>query len=178
MTKVMGKLQPQVERLRKEYGKDSQRMNQEMLRLYQKNRVNPLSGCLPLLFQMPIFIALFQVLTRSPELRGAGFLWIQDLSAPDALIRFSSTIPLLGKSLNLLPILMMLAMFIQQRMTQTAPIALTEEQAMQQKLFRWFPILFGFLFYGLPSGLVLYWVTNTTLTLGQYLLYFRLHREC
>ena len=177
MTKVMGKLQPQMERIRKEHAKDPQQMNQEMLRLYQKNRVNPLSGCLPLLFQMPIFVALFQVLSRSPELRGAKFLWIRDLSAPDALIRFPSTIPIFGNGLNLLPILMVGAMFIQQRMTRTSQIALTDEQAMQQGMMRWFPLLFGFLFYGLPSGLVLYWVTNTTLTLGQYLLYFRLNRE-
>ncbi|MBI3615101.1 MAG: YidC/Oxa1 family insertase periplasmic-domain containing protein [Candidatus Omnitrophica bacterium] len=177
MTKVMAKLQPQMERIRKEYGKDPQRMNQEMMRLYKKNRVNPLSGCLPLLFQMPIFIALFQVLSRSPELRGATFLWIRDLSAPDALIHFPSTIPLLGNSLNLLPILMMGGMFLQQRMNKTPETTLTEEQAMQQGFMRWFPLLFGFLFYSLPSGLVLYWVTNTTLTLGQYLLYFRLHTE-
>ena len=177
MTKVMAKLQPQIEKLKKEHGKDPQRMNREVMELYKKHRANPLSGCLPLIFQMPIFIALFQVLSRSPELRGATFLWIRDLSSPDALIRFPSAVPLLGSSLNLLPLLMMGAMFLQQRMTQPSQVAVTEEQEIQQKMFRWFPLFFGFLFYGLPSGLVLYWVTNTTLTLGQYLLYFRLHQE-
>ena len=177
MTRMMGKLQPQIEKLRKEYGKDAQRMNREMLQLYQKHKVNPLSGCLPLFFQMPIFIALFQVLNRSPELRGATFLWIKDLSAPDALLRFPTAIPLLGNSLNILPMLMAVGMFFQQRLSQPAQVAVTEEQEVQQKIFRWLPLLFGFIFYSLPSGLVLYWVTNTTLTLGQYLFYFRTHRE-
>ncbi len=177
MTKVMGQLQPHIERLKKEHTKNPQKMNQEMLQLYRKYRVNPLSGCLPLFFQMPIFIALFQVLNRSPELRGAGFLWIRDLSAPDALVRFSSPVPLLGESLNILPLLMMAGMFVQQRMAQGSRVAVTEEQAMQQKMFKWFPLFFGFLFYGLPSGLVLYWVTNTALTLGQYFLYSRVHHQ-
>ncbi len=170
MMKVMGEIQPQVQRIQKEYAKDRQRMNQELIQLYRKHRVNPLGGCLPLIFQMPIVIALFQVLSRSPQLQGAEFLWIRDLSRPDALVRFPSSVPVLGKSLNLLPILMVAAMFVQQQMSQQSQKALTEEQAMQQKFFKWFPILFGFLFYGLPSGLVLYWVINTTLTIGQQLL--------
>ncbi len=177
MTKTMGKLQSHVERIRREHGKDQQRTNREMMQLYQKHRVNPLSGCLPLFLQMPIFIALYQVLSRSPELKGASFLWIRDLSGPDALVRFPSEIPLIGRNLNLLPILMAVLMFFQQRMTQTPQAGLSDEQALQQKMFKWFPLLFGFLFYGLPSGLVLYWVTNTLLTLGQYRLYARLHPE-
>lgn len=175
MMKMMGQIQPQVERIRREHAKNPQRMNQEIMELYKKHRVNPLSGCLPLFFQMPIFIALYQVLTRSDQLRGAPFLWIRDLSGPDALIRFPSPIPLVGESLNLLPILMVAAMFVQQQMTQRPQTALSEEQAMQQKIFRWFPLLFGFLFYGLPSGLVLYWVTNTLLTVIQQLLVLKVH---
>ena len=170
MMKMMSQIQPQVERIRKEHAKNPQKMNQEILQLYRKYRVNPLSGCLPLLFQMPIFISLFQVLTRSPELRGAGFLWIQDLAAPDAMIRLPRLVPFFGDHVNLLPILMMGAMFLQQRMSQRPLSEMSEEQAMQQMVFRWFPMLFGFMFYGLPSGLVLYWVTNTVLTMGQYLL--------
>lgn len=177
MMRVMGELQPQIERLRKEHGKNPERMNREMLQLYRKYRVNPLSGCLPLLLQMPIFIALYQVLTRSVELQGAHFLWIQDLSAPDALVRFPSEVPLLGKSLNLLPILMVIAMLLQQRLTKRFQVALTEEQRIQQKIFGWFPVLFGFMFYSLPSGLVLYWVANTLLTTGQQLLLLRVHGE-
>ncbi|MBI3317649.1 MAG: membrane protein insertase YidC [Candidatus Omnitrophica bacterium] len=172
--KVMGHLQPQMDRIRKEHGKSPQKMNQEMLELYRKHRVNPLSGCLPLLFQMPIFISLYQVLTRSPQLRGASFLWMRDLAAPDALIQFPSPVPLLGSSLNILPILMAAAMFFQQRITQRSQSSLTEEQRMQQQIFKWFPILFGFMFYHLPSGLVLYWVSNTLLTLGQQLLLLRM----
>ncbi len=177
MMKVMGQIQPQMERIRKEHGKNPQKMNQEILELYKKYRVNPLSGCLPLVLQMPIFIALYQVLSRAPELRRAGFLWIKDLSEPDAAIRFGSSVPILGESLNILPILMAIAMLFQQRMTQQPQAALTQEQQIQQKMFRWFPLLFGFLFYRLPSGLVLYWVTNTSLTLSQYLLSLRFHRH-
>lgn len=173
MMRVMSHLQPQVERIRKEFSKNPQRMNKELLELYRKHRVNPLSGCLPLLLQMPIFIALYQVLTRSVQLEGAGFLWIRDLSAPDALIRFASAIPLVGESFNLLPVLMVAAMFVQQKMTTSTQVTLTEEQAMQQKMFKWFPLLFGVMFYSLPSGLVLYWVTNTVLTLIQQFLALR-----
>lgn len=174
--KVMNQLQPEVERIRREHSKSPEKMNREILELYKKNRVNPLGGCLPLIFQMPIFISLYQVLNRSAELTGAHFLWIRDLSAPDAALRFSSEIPLFGSSLNLLPLLMAAAMFFQQQMMKSAQVALTEEQAAQQKIFKFFPLLFGFMFYGLPSGLVLYWLTNTTFSIAQQLILGRVHR--
>ncbi|MBI1953739.1 MAG: YidC/Oxa1 family insertase periplasmic-domain containing protein [Candidatus Omnitrophica bacterium] len=174
MMKVMSQIQPHVERIRKEHSKDPQRMNRELMELYKKHRVNPLSGCLPLFIQMPIFIALFQVLSRSAELKGAPFLWIKDLAAPDALVRFPNPVPLVGESLNLLPILMAAGMFVQQRMTSANSAGMSEEQRAQQKIFKWFPLLFSFLFYGLPSGLVLYWVVNTALTLSQYALFHRI----
>lgn len=176
MMKVMSQIQPEMERIRREHGKNPQRMNREIMELYKKHRVNPLGGCLPLLLQMPIFVSLFQVLTRSAQLRGASFLWIRDLSSPDSLVRFPSTVPFLGRSLNLLPILMVIAMFFQQRMTRPVQTALTEEQAAQQKILKWMPLFFGFLFYALPSGLVLYWVVNTTLTIVQQQLVFKVHR--
>ena len=177
MMKVMAKIQPQIERLRQEHKKNPKKLNEEVLKLYRKHRVNPLSGCLPLFLQMPIFIALYQILSRSPQLRGASFLWIQDLAAPDALIRFSHPLPVLGSSLNLLPILMSLGMFFQQQMNRSSQVALTEEQQIQQNLFRWFPLFFGFLFYKLPSGLVLYWVSNTVLTIGQQIIYLRMDKS-
>ena len=176
MMRVMAELQPQVERIRKEHEKNPEKMNRELLELYRKHRVNPLGGCLPLLFQMPIFIALYQVLTRSAELTGAHFLWIKDLSAPDAVLHFPSEIPFLGRSLNLLPLLMAVAMFLQQRMMKSSQAALTEEQQVQQKVFQFFPLFFGFLFYGLPSGLVLYWLTNTLFSIGQQLILARAHK--
>jgi YidC/Oxa1 family membrane protein insertase len=152
-------------------------MNREIMELYKKHRVNPLSGCLPMFIQMPIFIALFQVLSRSAELKGAPFLWIKDLAAPDALVRFPKPVPLVGESLNLLPILMAVGMFVQQRMTSTNSAGMSEEQKAQQKIFKWFPLVFSFLFYGLPSGLVLYWVVNTALTLSQYALFHRIQSK-
>ena len=177
MMKVMAQIQPQMERLRKEHEKNPQKLNQEILALYRKYRVNPVTGCLPLFFQMPIFIALYQVLARSPQLRNAQFFWIRDLSSPDAVIQFAQPLPLLGKNLNLLPILMSVSMFVQQQMTRSNSAVMSEDQKVQQAVFRWFPLLFGFLFYQLPSGLVLYWVSNTLLTIGQQLLYRGVYRN-
>ena len=112
--------------------------------------------------QMPIFIALYQTLMRSVELKGATFLWIKDLSMPDAAFHLPFKLPLLGNAINLLPILMIGAMIIQQKMSQMrTSAAQTEQQKMMASIM---PILFGFIFYSLPSGLVLYWLTNTVLT--------------
>ncbi len=179
MMKVMGKIQPQMKRLQEEHKNNPQKMNQEVMELYRKHKVNPVAGCLPLFLQTPIFLSLYQALTRSPELRGAHFLFIRDLSGPDAIIRFPQPLSLIGNSLNILPIVMALSMFLQQRITASfqGQSAMTDEQKAQQQMFKFMPLMFGFLFYGLPSGLVLYWVTNTLLTLCQYLLFMRMEKS-
>ena len=179
MMKAMGKIQPQMKRIQEEHKNNPQKMNQEVMELYRKHKVNPVAGCLPLFLQTPIFLSLYQALTRSPELRGAHFLFIRDLSGPDAMARFPQPLPLIGNSLNILPIVMALAMFLQQRITASfqGQSAMTEEQKAQQQMFKFMPLMFGFLFYGLPSGLVLYWVTNTLLTLCQYLLFMRMEQS-
>lgn len=164
--KKMELVQPDMKALQERYKKDPKRMNEEVMKLYKQHKLNPLAGCLPLLLQMPIFIALYQVLSRSPELRGARFLLIRDLSAPDGLVPLPMTLPLIGGALNVLPLAMAGMMFVQQRMT-TKGRALTEEQRVQQQVFAFMPILFGVMFYGLPSGLVLYWLLNTTVTVVQ-----------
>ncbi len=152
-------VQPEIAKLREAYKDNPQKLQRETMGLYRKHKINPLGGCLPLFFQMPIFIALYQTLIRSIELKGAHFLWVKDLSRSDALgLPFS--LPLLGNSVNILPILMCVAMFIQQKVSQPGGHAQTEQQK-QMAVFM--PILFGFIFYNLPSGLVLYWLTNTTL---------------
>ncbi len=117
-----------------------------------------------MLLQMPIFIALYQGLMRSIELKGAHFLWIKDLAKPDA-VPLPVSLPLVGASLNILPILMAGIMVLQQKLSQGLSAgAMTEQQAQQQKMMMLFmPLLFGFLFYNMPSGLVLYWLTNTML---------------
>lgn len=164
--KRLERLQPELKALQERYKKDPKRLNEEVVKAYRTHRVNPVGGCLPMLLQIPIFIALYQVLNRSPELRGAKFLLIHDLSAPDALIPLPGTLPLVGSAVNVLPLAMAGMMFLQQRMTMRGK-TLTEEQRIQQQVFKFMPILFGVMFYTLPSGLVLYWLLNTTLVVLQ-----------
>jgi YidC/Oxa1 family membrane protein insertase len=155
--KQMQQLQPQLEKLRQECKDNPQKLNKEMMALYKKHKINPLGGCLPMLLQMPIFIALYQLILISVELKGASFLWIKDLSLQDNL-RIPFALPVAGNHINLLPILMIIAMFVQQKFTN--PMAKTQDE--QAKMLSFImPIMFGFIFYSLPSALVLYWFTNT-----------------
>ncbi|MFH1479537.1 MAG: membrane protein insertase YidC [Candidatus Omnitrophota bacterium] len=165
--KNMQALQPQMEKLRKDYKDNPQKLNKEMMELYRRHKVNPMGGCFPMLLQMPIFISLYQTLMRSVELKGASFLWIKDLSMPDRAFTLPTTLPFLGDAINLLPILMIGAMIIQQKLSQ-GKAAQTEQQKMMTSIM---PVMFGFIFYSLPSGLVLYWLTNTLITSSmQYML--------
>jgi len=154
-------LQPQMEKMRQQYKDNPQKLNKEMMELYRRYKVNPMGGCLPILLQMPVFLAFYQTLMRSVELKGASFLWIKDLSMPDAAFTLPVTLPFLGNSINLLPILMIGAMIMQQRLSQARTAVQTDQQKMMTRIM---PIMFGFIFYSLPSGLVLYWLTNTVLT--------------
>jgi YidC/Oxa1 family membrane protein insertase len=164
-SKVMAQLQPQLKELQKKYKDDPQELNKQTFALYKEYGVSPFSGCLPLILQMPIFISLYWMLRNAVELKGAPFmLWIKDLSAEDALFKLPFTIPLIGTdNFNLLPILMLIAMVISQRFTAKAPA-----DSPQAKFMTFMPIIFGFIFYSFPSGLVLYWLINTILnTLEQ-----------
>lgn len=161
----MQDLQPKIEELRKAYKDNPQRLNKETMELYRKHKINPLGGCLPVLLQIPVFFALYQVLIRSVALKGAEFLWIKDLSLPDKIIPLPGTYPLVGNSINVLPILMSLSMFFQQKFSSTAQMSsASEQQKMMQMLF---PIIFVFIFYNMPAGLVLYWLVNNILMLLQ-----------
>jgi len=161
--KEMQFLQPKIEALRKELQDNPQRLNKEIMELYKEHKVNPLGGCLPLLLQMPIFFALYQALIRSVALRGAHFFWIKDLSSPDQLFTLKNSIPILGNQVNILPILMAFGMFVQQKISMGKA---TGEAAQQQKMMSIImPIMFGVIFYQMPSGLVLYWFVNSTLML-------------
>jgi len=161
--KEMQLLQPKIEALRKELKDNPQRLNKEIMELYKEHKVNPLGGCLPLLLQMPIFFALYQALIRSVALRGAHFLWIKDLSSPDKAFVFKNSIPFLGNQVNILPILMAIGMFVQQKFSMSKA---TGEAAQQQKMMSIImPIMFGVIFYQMPSGLVLYWFVNSLLML-------------
>ncbi|MBM3244835.1 MAG: membrane protein insertase YidC [Candidatus Omnitrophica bacterium] len=159
--KEMQALQPRIAELKQLYKDNPQKLHKETLELYKEHKVNPFGGCLPLLLQMPIFFALYQALIRSVALKGSTFLWIKDLSEPDRLaIPFS--LPMLGNHINILPILMTIIMFFQQKVSMAST---SSEYAEQQKIMLIiFPLMFGFIFYNMPAGLVLYWLINSLLT--------------
>lgn len=163
--KKLQEIQPKMNEIREKYKKDPQKMQQEMSELYKKHKVNPVGGCLPMLLQIPVFFALYQVLLISIELRGAPFmLWITDLSAPDTLFGMvPAVVPLLG-GFNIggpLPYLMGITMVIQQKMT---PSTMDPTQA---KMMMLMPVVFTFMFLNFASGLVLYWLVNNLLSIAQ-----------
>jgi YidC/Oxa1 family membrane protein insertase len=144
----MRQLQPRLTALRERYGDDKQRMQQAMMEMYKKDKINPLGGCLPILVQIPVFIALYWVLLESVELRQAPFMfWIKDLSDKDPYY--------------VLPILMGASMFVQQRLNPTPP------DPMQARIMMLLPFVFTVMFLFFPSGLVLYWVVNNLLSISQ-----------
>ncbi|EAR22954.1 membrane protein insertase YidC [Nitrococcus mobilis] len=144
----MRKLQPRMQQLKEQFGDDRQRMNQELMTLYKREKVNPLGGCLPILIQIPVFIALYWVLLESVELRQAPFiLWLRDLSAPDPYY--------------VLPIIMGLTMLAQQRLNP-APM-----DPIQQKIMLFMPVVFTGFFLFFPGGLVLYYTVNNSLSILQ-----------
>jgi YidC/Oxa1 family membrane protein insertase len=164
--KDMQKIQGRVAALKEKYKGDPQRLNKETWALYKKEGVNPMSGCFPMLLQMPVFVALYQVLQRTIALRKAAFVgWIDDLSQPDVLAQLPASLPFLGDNLSLLPLLMGASMILQQKMTTVDP----RQKAMVYLM----PIFFTVLFYRLPSGLVLYWLVNNLLSIGQQYLIHR-----
>jgi len=144
-----------------------------MMAIYKKYKINPMSGCLPMLLQLPVFWDLFNTLRNDIELKGAPFVWwIRDLSAPDVLLDLPFTIPLVNiGSLNVLPLVMTALWVLQNQMTLPGKGGVKSDQ---QKMMAFLPVIFGFLFYNMPSGLVLYWTVNTLLTLGQQLLMTKL----
>ena len=162
--KGMQKLQPKIMKLREKYKDDRQKMNAEMMQLYRTYKVNPMGGCLPMVIQIPVFIALYRLLDYSLELRHAPFaLWIHDLSAPDRLFNFGITIPLMAPpaGIPVLTLLMGASMLLQQKMTPTPG------DPTQAKMMMLMPVFFTFIFINFPSGLVLYWLVNNVLSIGQ-----------
>ena len=153
--KAMQKFQPLMTKLREKYKEDPQRLNSEMMKLYKEHKINPFAGCLPMVVQIPVFFALFTMLRSAIELRGASFLWIHDLSAPDTLFHVA------GFPINLLPLLMTAASIWQMKITPQ-----TGDQQ-QQKMMMFMPLLMLFFFYSTSSGLVLYWTVQQFLSIAQ-----------
>ncbi|MBU4377244.1 MAG: membrane protein insertase YidC [Candidatus Omnitrophica bacterium] len=164
--KKMQTVQPHMDKLREEHKDNPQKLNKEIMELYKKHQVNPMGGCLPLILQMPVFIALYQTLMKSLELRGARFLWIKDLSMPDAVL-LPFNLPLIGDSINILPILMAGAMVFQQKFSTAKGAGQSQQQKQQQQMMVIMPVIFLFIMYNFPSGLVLYWLVNTLLTMFE-----------
>lgn len=157
----MQQLQPMISQLKEKYKHDKQRMGKEQMLLFKKYGVNPMSGCLPMVLQLPVFFALFRTLQLSFEMRQAPFMfWISDLSRPDTLLLLPFSIPFLGNALNILPLIMTGASFAQMKVTPKAPAADPQAQA-QQKMMSFMPIMFAFILYHMPSGLTVYWTTST-----------------
>lgn len=165
----MQQLQPMVSQLKEKYKHDKQRMGKEQMLLFKKHGANPMSGCLPMVLQLPVFFALFRTLQLSFEMRQAPFMfWINDLSRPDTLMILPFTIPFLGNALNILPLIMTCASFAQMKLTPKAPAADSQAQA-QQKMMSFMPIMFAFILYHMPSGLTVYWTTSTIFSIIESL---------
>lgn len=155
----MRKVAPEMQRIKEQNKNDRQKQSQELMKLYQKEKINPLGGCLPILVQMPVFIALYYVLLESVELRQAPFFgWIQDLSIMDPYF--------------VLPLLMGASMFLQTRLNPTPP------DPTQAQIMKWMPVVFTVFFLWFPAGLVLYWLTNNLLSIAQqYVITRNIERE-
>ena len=166
------RLQSKIEELKEKYKDNPARLNKELVELYRQYGVNPaggcLGGCLPFFLQIPFFIALYQVLLRLVELKNARFLWIKDLSSPDRAIFLGIKLPFIGEYLNILPLLLIILNFFQQRLTQTSL-----ENSQQRQMGTFFVLLIGIIFYHFPSGLVLYWLIQNLFT---FIYQWRLYR--
>lgn len=167
-TKSMLKMQqiaPEVTAIQEKYKKDPKKSQLEIMNLYRERGVNPVSGCLPLLIQMPFLIGMFDLLKSTFELRGASFIpgWIDDLTAPDVLFSWERPLFFIGNQFHLLPILLGLVMFFQQRMTSSLPndaSLLTDQQRQQRMMGNMMTVVFAVMFYNFPSGLNIYWLSS------------------
>lgn len=174
-TKSMIKMQqigPEIAALQEKHKKDPKTTQIEIMKLYRERGINPASGCLPLLIQMPFLIGMFDLLKSSFALRGAPFIpgWIDDLTAPDVLFRWKTPIFFIGNEFHLLPILLGLVMFMQQRLSATGPKdpkLMTDQQRQQRMMGTMMTVVFSVMFYNFPSGLNIYWLSSMLLGILQ-----------
>jgi len=161
-------LQPYLKEIQDKYKEDKERLTKETFALYKKHGVNPVSGCLPALIQLPIFVGLWQALNTSVALRHAPFLWINNLAAPDMLGRFPFEIPMLGWWFNILPIVVVVLMLVQTKLFSPPPT--TPEAEMQQRTMKYMMVFMAVMFYKVPAGLSLYFITSSLWSIGERLL--------
>ncbi len=159
--KRMGKLAPMMKDIREKHKDNPQQMNLEVMKLYREYGVNPLGGCLPLLFQFPIFLGYYSMMQSAVEMRGHSFLWVKDLSMPDTVAH------LFGIPINPLPILMTITMYLQMKVSPQPAMADNPQMQMQMKIFKVMPFLFMFFCYNFASALALYWTVQNIISIGQ-----------
>lgn len=181
--KKMQEMAPKAEALKKKYKNDQQKLQIEQMKLYKEGGANPLSGCLPMIIQMPFLFGMFNLLKTTFELRGASFIpgWINDLSAPDVLFSWSKPIFFIGNSFHLLPILVAGIMYVQQKFSaksRKSSSELTDAEKQQQKMGGIMTFVFLFFFYPLPSGLNLYWLFSSLLAILQQWIFNRKKAVC
>jgi YidC/Oxa1 family membrane protein insertase len=160
MAKKMQDLQPVLAEVKEKFKDDKEALTRETMAVWKRHKINPAAGCIPALIQMPIFVGLWQSLNNSVALRHSPFLYIRDLAAPDMLFKFPMTIPLLGDYFNLLPFLVVALMLVQTKLFSPPPT--TPEAEMNQKMMKYMMIFMAFMFYKVPSGLGLYFITSST----------------
>jgi YidC/Oxa1 family membrane protein insertase len=163
--KKMQLLAPKMKAIQEHHKKDPAKSQKALMELYRRNKVNPMMGCLPMLIQIPVFIAMFKLLPEAIELHGAPFIgWIKDLSAPDHFLTLPFTVPFLGwNSLNILPVTMAVSQVWYQKLMPAQPGARPEQQTIMNIM----PIFFGFICYNMPSGLTLYWTLQNLFSIIQ-----------
>jgi YidC/Oxa1 family membrane protein insertase len=168
MAQRMQHLHPHLKALQEKYKDDKEKLTRETFALYKKHNANPVAGCVPALVQIPIFVGLWQALNSSVALRQAPFLWINDLAAPDMLFRMPFDVPFLGHWFNLLPILVVGLMIFQTHLF--SPPATTPEMEMQQKTMKYMMVVMAVMFYKVPAGLGIYFITSSLWSIGERLL--------
>jgi YidC/Oxa1 family membrane protein insertase len=170
--KRMQMIAPEVAAIQAKYKKEPKKAQIEVMNLYREKKVNPFTGCFPILIQMPFLIGMFDLLKSTFALRGASFIpgWIDNLTAPDVLFSWSYPIFFIGTEFHLLPILLGLVMFLQQKMSSTTPKdknLLTDQQKQQKMMGNIMVVVFAVMFYHFPSGLNIYWLSSMLLGILQ-----------
>ncbi len=166
----MQEIAPKMREIQEKYKKDPKRAQLEIMTLYRDKKVNPLTGCVPMLIQLPFLIGMFDLLKTTFDLRGVSFIpgWIDNLTAPDVLFSWNYPLPFFGTNFHLLPIILGLVMWIQQRMSvQKTKGPLTDQQKQQKMMGNIMTLVFAILFYHFPSGLNIYWLSSMALGILQ-----------
>jgi YidC/Oxa1 family membrane protein insertase len=175
-TARMGELAPKLKVLQAQYKDKPQEMQKAQMELYRKEGVNPMAGCLPILLQMPILLAMYGLFIKYFDFRGAHFIgWITDLSSPDSVFDFYPPIPLLGwTAVRLLPVIYVLSQFLMNKVTQTDQTMQNDQMKMMMNIM---PIMFFFILYNMPSGLLVYWIASNLFSVVQQIFINRLKRK-